>query len=125
MQQTRSDIMSSSNPRQSKYISKDVEKARRAVERYQACQNPPIQAKYIKHDSLEPQRLKTRRSIKTSKSRDRRNPLQNKQPYMGCDVPYNAKPIKIHSESSCTSQQYAPSTISTKGVVLSRVRQNP
>ena len=52
MQQTRLDIMSSLNPRQSKLISKDVDKTRRAVERYQACQNPLINAKYIKHESI-------------------------------------------------------------------------
>ena len=54
------------------------------------------------------------RSLKTAKSRDKR--------FTGYDIPFHEKPIKIHWESSCTSGQYGPNIISTRGLVVSKLK---
>ena len=125
VQQVKSEMMSTQTSQHSKFVSKDIENANRAIERYQANQPVLGEAKYLKHDSNPPKKLKTRRSIKTSKGcRPARKSQLLNEPYTGYTAPYTSKPIKILSESSCTSQAYNPCTISSKGVVLTRVRQN-
>jgi hypothetical protein len=125
VQQVKSEFMSTQTSQNSKFVSKDIESAKRAIERYQANQHVPGDAQYLKHSSEQPKKIKTKRSIKTSKgSRPVRKSQMLNQPYQGYGMPYTSKPIKIHSESSCTSQTYAPASISSKGVVLTRVRQH-
>lgn len=67
---------------------------------------------------------KFRRSLKTYKSKTKRKSNIPENRFVGYAIPFNPKPIKIYNESSCTSQKYAPSTISTKGLAISRIRQN-
>ena len=67
---------------------------------------------------------KIRRSIKTYKSKTKRKSNAPDNRFIGYAIPFNPKPIKIYNDSSCTSQKYAPSTISTKGLAISRIRQN-
>jgi hypothetical protein len=88
-----------------KFISSNGKKAKKAVERYEKDQRIPGA----------PNAMVQKKRASYTKYKER---------YTGYEIPFHAKPIKIHCESSCTNEQYRPGTISTKGIVISRIKTN-
>ena len=108
----------------SKFITKEAENVQRAMERYEKDKCVPGAGIQNEKNYDNSKKDRIRRSLKTYKSKTKRKSNITDNRFVGYAIPFNPKPIKIYSDSSCTSQKYWPSTFSTKGLAISRIRQN-
>lgn len=89
LQEIHDEMLATGYPKKtSKFINKNMESAKRAVERYEKDKHVPGAQTFQSSKTMSKSIEKYQRPIKTAKVPDRR--------YTGYEIPFHAKPIKIH-----------------------------